>query len=195
MINCDFHHSNELKELGFKKVGKNVLIHKTCIIFGVENISIDDNVRIDGFTSIIVPEGGYLTMGSHIHIASHCYIGAGAGIIMEDFTGLAYGVKIHSMSDDYTGKSLTNSTIPTEFKKINSGLVHIGKHSIIGSNTVVLPKVNIPIGCSIGAMSMVTKNLDEWGVYFGCPVKRLKNRSKNLLSLEEEYIQKYKQGI
>jgi galactoside O-acetyltransferase len=71
-------------------------------------------------------------------------------------------------------------------------LVHIGKHAIIGSNTVVLPKVNIPIGCSVGAMSMVTKSLEEWGVYFGCPVKRLKNRSKKLLELETKFLDNLK---
>lgn len=187
MINADFYNQDELIKIGFKKVGTNVKIHKSCVVVGVENIVIGDNVRIDGFTSIISSVGN-LTLGSHIHIASHCYIGAGFGIIMEDFSGLAYGVKIHSMSDDYSGKYLTNSTIPLEYKNSKSGLVHIGKHVIIGSNTVVLPKVNIPIGCSVGAMSMVTKSLEEWGVYFGSPVKRIKNRSRKLLELETKFL-------
>lgn len=192
MINGDFYNQEELIEIGFKQVGKNVKIHKSCVVVGVENIVIGDNVRIDGFTAIIAGNNGSLTLGSHIHIASHCYIGAGFGVIMDDFSGLAYGVKIHSMSDDYSGNYLTNSTIPSDYKNSKSGLVHIGKHAIIGSNTVVLPKVNIPIGCSVGAMSMVTKSLEEWGVYFGCPVKRLKNRSKKLLELETKFLDNLK---
>lgn len=191
MLNAEFYNQDDLIKLGFKRVGRNVKIHKTCVVVGVENIEIGDNVRIDGFNSIIASGSGSLILGSHIHIASHCYIGAGYGIIMEDFSGLAYGVKIHSMSDDYGGNYLTNSTIPAKYKSNRSGLVRIGKHVIIGSNTVVLPKVDIPIGCSVGAMSMVSKSLEEWGVYFGAPVKRIKNRSKKLLDLEKQFLEEY----
>lgn len=191
MINSDFYDTNDLIKMGFRSVGKKVLLHKSCIVVGVENIDIGDNVRIDGFTSIVCSGNGFLKIGSHIHIGSHCYLCASGGLIMEDFSGLAYGVKIHSMSDDYTGNALTNSTIPLEYKKITSGKVYIGKHSIIGSNTVIFPGVAISDGCSVGAMSLVTKNLDEWGVYFGIPVKRLKNRSKKLLQFEEKYLKNY----
>lgn len=188
MINAQFYERDELIQLGFKKVGNNTRIHKSCIIVGVENISLGDNVRIDGFTSLIVGDG-FLTLGSHIHIASHCYIGASAGVVMDDFSGLAYGIKIHSSSDDYSGTCLTNSTIPSRYKNSISGTVHLGRHVIIGSNTVILPKVNIPIGCSVGALSLVTKSLEEWGVYCGCPVKRLKDRSNKLLEVEKEFIE------
>lgn len=190
-INSEFYTTEELRDLGFKKVGDKVLLHKSCIVVGVENISIGDNVRIDGFNSLISSGDGFITLGSHIHIASHCYIGAGSGFVMEDFSGLAYGVKVHTMSDDYTGKALTNSTIPLEYKKIQAGKVSICKHSIVGSGTVILPGVTVAEGCSVGAMSLVTKSLDEWGVYFGIPVKRLKNRSKKLLELEEQYLTNY----
>jgi galactoside O-acetyltransferase len=191
MINSEFYCTEELINLGFREVGKKVLLHKSCIVVGVENISIGDNVRIDGFNSIISSGNGFINLGSHIHIASHCYIGAGSGLVMEDFSGLAHGVKIHTMSDDYTGRALTNSTIPVEYKKIQAGKVLIGKHSIIGSDTVILPGVIISEGCSVGAMSLVTKSLDEWGVYFGIPAKRLKTRSKKLLELETQYLNNY----
>ena len=189
MINAEFYSQRDLIELGFKKVGKGSKIHKSCIVVGVQNITIGDNVRIDGFTSIIAANQGYLNLGSHIHIASHCHIGAGSGIIMEDFSGLAYGVQIHSMSDDYGGNYLTNSTIPVEYKNIISGLVYIGKHSIIGANTVILPNVRIEVGCSVGAMSLVNKDLDSWSVYAGCPAKKIKTRYQGLLRLEAKYLE------
>lgn len=189
MINSEFYTQEELLDLGFKKVGVGSKIHKSCIVVGVENISIGDNVRIDGFTTIIAANKGSLTLGSHIHIAAHCHIGAGAGIVMEDFSGLAFGVQIHSMSDDYGGNFLTNSTIPLEYKNIIAGIVDIGKHSIIGANTVILPGVHIPIGCSVGAMSLVNKSLECWSIYHGCPVKKIRDRSQNLLQLETQYLQ------
>lgn len=189
MINADFFNQEELIEMGFKKVGRDSKIHKSCIVVGVENISIGNNVRIDGFTSIIASGSGFLNLGSHIHIAAHCHLGAGAGIIMDDFSGLAFGTQIHSMSDDYGGNYLTNSTIPVEYKNIISDIVYIGKHSIIGANSVILPGVRIEVGCSVGAMSLINKNLDPWSVYVGCPVKKIKMRHKGLLDLESKYLE------
>ena len=43
-------------------------------------------------------------------------------------------------------------------------------------------------GTSVGAMSLVLKSTEPWGVYVGNPVKRLKDRKKDLLELEQEYL-------
>jgi acetyltransferase-like isoleucine patch superfamily enzyme len=40
----------------------------------------------------------------------------------------------------------------------------------------------------VGAMSMVTKSTEPWSVYFGIPAKKLKSRKKDLLVLEQEYL-------
>lgn len=56
----------------------------------------------------------------------------------------------------------------------------------IGSGSVFLPQVIIGEGSSVGALSLVNKSLDDWGVYFGSPAKKLKRRSKDLLKLEEK---------
>ena len=50
------------------------------------------------------------------------------------------------------------------------------------------PKFTIGDGTAVGALSLVTKSLDPWGVYFDSPVKKLKNRSKRLLKWEAELI-------
>ena len=76
MINAAFFSQEELIEIGFRKVGRGSRIHKSCIVVGVENISIGDNVRIDGFTSIIASGKGFLNLGSHIHIALNLLKGA-----------------------------------------------------------------------------------------------------------------------
>jgi galactoside O-acetyltransferase len=53
---------------------------------------------------------------------------------------------------------------------------------------VILPKLSIGEGSCVGALSLVKKSLDPWGVYFGCPAKRLKDRSRRLLELESELM-------
>ena len=108
---------------------------------------------------------------------------------MSDFSGLSQGVRIYTRTDDYSGKALTNPTIPEEFTGVKSGEVNLGRHVIIGSGSVILPRVSIGEGSSVGALSLVTKSLDSWGVFFGCPAKRLKDRSKHLLEMEAELMQ------
>jgi acetyltransferase-like isoleucine patch superfamily enzyme len=38
-------------------------------------------------------------------------------------------------------------------------------------------------------MTLVYKDLQPWGVYVGIPAKRLKERKKGLLALEEELLE------
>lgn len=178
-----YYTENELLKFGFKSVGKNVLIAKNCTIIGLENIEIQDNVRIDGHTTLVAA-GGFLRLGSYIHIGGYSFLSAGAGIVLEDFSGLSQGVRIYSKTDDYSGNSLTNPTVPEKYLNVMSGTVTLKRHSIIGSGCVILPSVTIGDGTAVGALSIVTKSLDDWGVYGGVPAKLLKTRSSELLKLE-----------
>lgn len=191
LFNPGYYTENDLKNYGFKSIGENVLIDKNCTIIGKENISIGNNVRIDRFTTITCLRNGYLKIKGNNHIASYSLIAASGGITFEEFSGIAHGVKLYSSSDDYSGRSLTNPTIPLEYKNEDIKPIHLNRHCIIGSNSVVLPGVQIGEGTAVGAMSLVTKNLDDWGIYFGSPAKKMKNRSKKLLELEKLYKAEY----
>ena len=186
-IGSNFYSDDELKSFKFKSLGKNVKIKKNVAIYFVENITIKDNVRIDDNT-VIVASNNSTTIGNYVHIASNCYIAASEGLKMEDFSGLAPGVNIFTGSDDYSGKKLTNPTVDRKYIGGKSGEVVLGRHVIIGSNSVILPGVHIGEGSSVGALSLVTKSLESWGIYFGAPVKKIKSRSKKLLELEREFI-------
>jgi len=188
-FNQDYYESEELSCYGFKSIGKNVKIAKNVTIIGMNNISLGNNIRIDG-NVVIAAYSGYLILGNYIHIGAGCYLGCAGGINLSDFSGLSQGVKIYSGTDDYSGKFLTNPTVPQKFTKVKLASVSLGQHVIVGSGSVILPGVTIGVGSSIGALSLVTKSLDEWGVYFGSPVKRLKARSKDLLKFEEELMLK-----
>ena len=176
---------NEIQDVGFKNVGKNVRISTRAAIYDAANIEIGDNSRIDDFCVI----SGRVTIGRNVHIAVFCNVAGGSeGIVFEDFSGLAYGCQVFTQSDDYSGQSLTNPTVPDKYKRETKKAIKIGRHAIIGTNSIIFPGVEIAEGSSIGSMTMVTKSTDPWGVYFGVPAKRLKNRSKELLLLEEQYL-------
>jgi len=167
---------------------QNVPIAKSCTLVGMENISIGDNVRIDGYCSIIAAGTGYLNIGSYIIIGGYCLLSAGNGIEIQDFYGLSHGSYIYSRSDDYSGKHLTNPTVPEQYSHIKKGPVTLGRHVIIGSGSIILPNITIGEDSAVGAHSLVTKDLDSLGIYIGSPAKRLKYRSKRLLELEQQLI-------
>ena len=181
-----YYSQKELKTMGFKSIGENVKISKKASIYNYNQISIGNNSRIDDFCII----SGKIQIGENVHITPMCLIAGGIkGILFEDFTTLAYGVNIFTQSDDYSGKTMTNSTIPQHFKNEYKEKVIIRKHSIIGAGSIIMPGVTLGIGTSVGAMSLVLKNTTPWGIYVGVPVVRLKDREQDLLKLEIQYIE------
>lgn len=171
--------------IGFKSIGRNVKVSDKCIIYNPELMEIGSNSRIDDFCVL----SGCIVVGRNVHITVFCNIAGGKpGIHIGDYSTVAYGCHIMSQSDDYTGMTMTNSTIPKKYKSEIFKKVIIGKHVIIGAGSIVLPGCDIEEGCSIGAMSLVNKPTESWGVYFGVPAKRIKDRSKELLTHFEEYL-------
>ena len=51
-----------------------------------------------------------------------------------------------------------------------------------------MPGVTIATGTSIGANSLVLKSTNPWEICAGSPVKKIKERKKELLILEKEYL-------
>ena len=60
-----YYTSEQLRKMEFKYVGENVQIAKNCTIIGLENISLGDNIRIDGDVTLACASG-YLKIGSYI---------------------------------------------------------------------------------------------------------------------------------
>lgn len=180
-----YYSDKELEKLGFKHIGKNVKISDKASIYNHEKIEIGDNSRIDDFCVI----SGKIKIGRNVHITPTCLVAGGEeGVVFEDFTTIAYGVQVFTQSDDYSGSTMCNSTIPKKYKNEYFKQVILKKHSIVGANSVIMPGVILAEGTSIGAMSLVVKSTQSWGIYIGSPVKRLKDRKKDLLKLEIEYI-------
>jgi galactoside O-acetyltransferase len=175
----------ELSRLNFVSLGNGVLISERASLHKTELMSIGDNSRIDDFCAV----SGNVHIGRNVHISVHCSITASSEwAVFEDFSGLAMGCHVFTSSDDYSGNSMTNPTVPIEYRNPKHGAVKLGRHVIVGANAVVFPGVSIAEGCSIGAFSMVNKSTEPWGVYVGVPAKRVRERSKGLLVFERKYL-------
>lgn len=97
-------------------------------------------------------------------------------------------MSIYSSSDDYKGEYLTNPTVPEEFTQVDHRPVVLERHVIIGSGSVILPGVTIGEGTAVGALCLVAKDLEPFGIYAGSPLKRVKAWSQRLLELEKQYL-------
>lgn len=185
-IMTSFYTDEELKQLGLCSFGKNVKISRKASIYGANRVSIGDNVRIDDFCIL----SGYIELGNYIHIAAYTALyGGDQGIYISDFSNLSSRVSVYSVSDDYSGETMTNPMVPDEYKNVLSKAVHIGKHTIIGSTSVVLPGVNIAEGSSFGSFSFINRDSEPWSINVGIPFKKIKSRSKELLKFEEKLKQ------
>lgn len=177
--------NSQLRQMGFGRLGTNVLISEKASLYNCGEMQIGDHSRVDDFCVV----SGRVVLGRNVHIAPFCLVAGGElGVTLEDFAGLAYHVQVFSQSDDYLGHSLTNPTVPARFKREYKAAVHLGRHVIVGAGSVILPGVSVAEGCSVGAMSLVRKSTQPWGVYAGNPARRVKPRNRHLLELEIQYL-------
>lgn len=180
-----YYTEEELRRIGFKKIGKNVLISKKASIYGASKMELGNNIRIDDFCFL----SGKIKLGNYIHISAYSLlVGGEEGIEMEDFSGLSSKVTIYAVSDDYSGEYLTNPTVNPKYTNHISKKVHLKKHVIVGTNSTLLPGVTLEEGVAIGAMSLVNKNISAWKVAIGIPSKIISERKKGLLMLEEKFL-------
>lgn len=180
-----YYTEEQLARLGFKAVGKNVLLSKKASIYSHELIEIGDNSRIDDFCVV----SGKVSIGRNVHIAVFCNVAGGeAGVTIGDFSGLAYGCHVFAQTDDYSGKTLTNPTVPDDYKGEVKDAIYIDKHCIVGTSSLIFPGVHLLEGTAVGAMSMVTSSTEPWSIYAGVPATRKKSRKKDMCELEKLYV-------
>ncbi len=178
---------DELAAMGLRAVGEGVRISDKASIHGASRVSLGDHVRIDDFCVLSAGEGG-ITVGRNVHIAVYsCLIGAGH-ISLGDFANISSRVAIYSSNDDYSGEWMTNPTVPAQYTNVTHDEVRIGAHAIVGSGTVVLPGVTIGEGAAIGALGLVRVDCEPFGVYAGVPVRKIKERRRELLKLADAFL-------
>lgn len=148
----------KLKQAGIVNVqfGDNVTVVQPANIYGCK---IDNDVFIGPFVEIQKD----VTIGSRTKVQSHAFICELVSIGEDCFIG--HGVMF--INDLFANggpargdKSLWKSTA-------------IGNRVSIGSNATILP-VRICDGVVIGAGAVVTKDIEEPGVYAGNPAKKIR---------------------
>jgi len=187
-----FYSTEELIDLGFKKIGKNCQISKKIFFYSL-NIEIGDNVRIDDLVTL----KGKIVLKNNVHLAKGCSLaGGGKGIFLDDFAAISNFVQLFTLSDDYIAPYITSATLSKiarkNYSKVYDRSIYIGKNVLIGSMSVILPGANIGDYSSIGAFSVVYEKIEK-GLYFSNHNKVIKKKKKK--NIKKKKIIKKKKNL
>ena len=161
-MNKEWYTKKELIQLGFKKIGTNVKISRSCKFYSFLG-KVGSNTRIDDYSIF----KGKINIGKNVHISSFGYFAAvGGKITIGDLTGISNKVSIYAVSDNFLYSGLTNPTVNKKFRDTIKGKVAIGKNVMIGSHCLILPNITIGNSCAIGSMTLVNKSLKNGETLF-----------------------------
>jgi acetyltransferase-like isoleucine patch superfamily enzyme len=162
-------------------------IYPSARIVGRENITFGDPVLVDDFVLVVARDP--ITVGDFVHLAAFSSITGGSRVEIGDFCAVSQGARILTGTDDFVDWGFGNSTVPSEFRNTTRAPVSIGRFCIVGANAVVLPGVTIGEGATIGAGTVVTRDLAPWGVYLGN--RRLRERDRAaVLATHDRFLQR-----
>lgn len=171
-----------------KACGRGVRVFVGARILFPEVISIGDFSQVDESVHLFGGEG--IQLGCHVHLAFLSSISGGGRCVIGDFAGIGAGVRIITGTEATDGSGLTNPTIPAPYRAVIRGLVTVGAHAVVFTNSVVLPGVTIGEGAVVAAGSVVHRDLKPWGVYAGTPLTQVGVRDREkILALAAQLTQ------
>lgn len=108
-----------------------------------------------------------------IVIGDYCRIGLGNTVIgpirIDNGVNISQNVVLIGLDHNY--QDITQGIIE---QGITTSPIHIGEHTIIGANVIVLPGITIGKHCFIGAGCVVTQNIPDYCVTVGNPARIIK---------------------
>jgi acetyltransferase-like isoleucine patch superfamily enzyme len=198
-----------------RQLGKNVWIGVGARAVNWKNILIGDDSWIDRNVLLLAEDfvpgqagtiyerenisfhgkKGELTIGIGCHIAPNVVIQSIGGVYIGDYTGIASGCKIYSLSHHYRGMTVNDHILykfspraPPEEQSLIAGPVVLEGNNALGLNSVILPGVTIGKNSWVGVCSSVTDDIPPDCIAAGCPAKVLKKRFKDSRRYEKNEL-------
>lgn len=158
-----------------KKEGKDIRLYPLCKIIRPENAELDDNCQI--FDYVFIDSGKSLKIGKYSTLTWNVIIEGGAHTIIGHRCFIGPGTKLLTSTYKLDG-FFTVEHLPEDCQKTEYGDIILEDDAYIGANCTIMPGVTIGQGAVVGANSLVTKDLEPWGIYVGTPCKKINVREK-----------------
>lgn len=153
----------------FESYGSKCRLGKKFYVAGMPNIELGSNVSI--LDNVTIGGNGNLTIGDRSVVGLCGIITATHRVTIGKDVMLAPYVYIIDV--DHANDVLD---IPMNKQGYRYGEVIIGDDVWIGTGCVILKGVKIGDGAIIAANSVVTKDIETYGIYGGVPAKKIKSR-------------------
>lgn len=154
--------------------GQSVYIGKHCSLKGKRHINLEDFVTVRPYAQIW-SGGGTVRIGRGSEIGERCRISIANSLEIGEKVLLSPNVYITDCDHEYR-----NINVPV----LDQGIVQrgqkvsIGEGSYIGINAVIVGNVKIGKHFVVGANSVVTKDVPDYCVAVGSPARVIKNITK-----------------
>ncbi|MUK65337.1 acyltransferase [Aliivibrio fischeri] len=124
------------------------------------------NPNVKSYGRYVLKNSLNITIKGKVHINDYVYINGLGGVVLGDNVIISAGAKIIS-----TGLLVNKYGFLNEH---DNKKIKIGNNVQIGAGAIVLSGVRICSNTIIGAASVVSKDINEPGVYVGAPVRKIR---------------------
>jgi len=158
-------------------MGEDCFVDTGVTIMGAKNVFLGNNIHLDERISILCMEG-QIVIKDFVHIAANCLL-QGKGVIeIGNYCAISAGTMMYSSSNYYLdehGNKITGSAMaPKWMQRIIKGKISMQDYSFVSVNCAILPNVVIGKHSLVGANSVVNKDVEEYTVVVGSPAKKIK---------------------
>ena len=151
-----------------KKIGRGTIIGSACHIPATTQLEIEEDCIIRENVTI----SGNLKLGTNTRILAHTTIDASGGVKIGSNTQVGRSNHIFSHNHDVSSRKIPVLQSPEVFE-----VVDIGDDVMLFSQVTIMPGVQIGTGAVAAYGSIVTKKLDEYGIYAGSPARKIGERT------------------
>jgi len=130
------------------------------------------NAKIYYGSQIVIPWN--VEIGDNFLMSRNGLIGGAGGIKIGDDVMFGPNVTLLSSTHPYD-----DINIPMVLQNVILKDIKIGDDVWLGANVVVMPGIKIGNGAIVGANSVVTHDVEPYGIYCGAPARKIKSRLKN----------------
>jgi acetyltransferase-like isoleucine patch superfamily enzyme len=186
-MTSDFLDCRELAMLGLAGLGRDVLVSRHALLFRPESITLGDHTRVDAFCILSAGPAG-IRIGRNVHVSAYSAVLGQAAVDIGDFATVSARCIIFSSSDDYSGATMANATIPSAYRGATNAPVMLQPHALIGAGSIILPGVTIGESACVGAASLVTADVAAFEVVAGVPARAIGRRRPEHRALAQQLL-------
>jgi len=146
--------------------------NKKSIVIG-KGLTTGFGCRVEAYPLIVGEK--ILFIGENVEINDYVHIAAGQKIIIGNNVLIASKVFISDINHGiYKGKNPDSPLSAPNSRKLSTEPIIIEDNVWIGEGVCIMAGVTIGVGCVIGALSVVTKNIPAYSIAVGAPARVIK---------------------